>query len=274
MHLWHLKSYNSFIPVSEGLAMVQKSFVSFFSARAARTSLMVCTMAAATSILSGCFPVAATGVVVGALSVADRRTTGAQADDQSIELKAFNRFRDQFKSDRVSLSVVSYNRIVLLTGYVPDEATKAEAARSAGKIDNVRSVINEVMVGPPASIRAYGSDSVLTARIKASLLEAKDLQANTIKVYTEGNTAYLMGIVTEREANRATDIASRVSGVRRVVRAFEVISEAELSRMQLQTGGMSNKPESSAPASGPGAAAETTPGVRPLGGGAEVTPIR
>lgn len=258
--------------------MSQKSFVPPFSSSLARTSLVICAMAAVTSVLSGCFPVAATGVVVGAFSVADRRTTGAQTEDQSIELKAFNRFRDHFKSDKVSLSVVSYNRIMLLTGYVPDEATKAEAARIAGTIDNVRSVINEVMVGPPASIRAYGTDAVLTARIKTSLLEAKDLQANTIKVYTESNTAYLMGIVTEREASRASDIASRVSGVRRVVRAFEVISEAELARIQLQSGGANNKPESSTPVptAAPSAAPSsgTQPVTRPGSPGAEVTPIR
>ena len=227
--------------------MLQKSFASFPTVSTARISFMACALAATASVLSGCFPVAATGVVVGAFTVADRRTTGAQAEDQAIELKAFNRFRDRFKSDQVSLSVVSYNRILLLTGYVPDEATKTEAARMASSIDNVRSVINEVLVGPPGSIRAYGSDAFLTGRIKTSLLDAKDLQANTIKVYTEGNTAYLLGIVTEREAKRASDIASRVSGVRRVVRAFEIISEAELARIQLQTGGTSNKLESPAP---------------------------
>ena len=208
----------------------------------------VSAICAASVLVSGCFPVVATGVVGGALSITDRRTTGAQAEDQVIELKAFNRFRERFKSDKVSLTVTSFNRVALLTGVVPDDATKAEAARVLGQIDNVRSVINEVYVGPPASIRAYGSDVVLTTRVKASLLEAKDIQATVIKVLTESSIVYLMGIVTEREAARATNIASRVSGVRRVVRAFEIVTDSELARIQLQTGGTTNPPAPASPA--------------------------
>jgi osmotically-inducible protein OsmY len=230
--------------------------------------------------LAGCFPVVATGVVTGALSVSDRRTTGAQAEDQAIEIKAFNRFRERFKSSQISLSVVSFNRIALVTGYVPDEATKAEAARLVSSIENVRNSLNEIVVGLPPSIRTYGSDTVLTTRVKASMLEAKDLQAQVIKVYTESSTVFLMGIVTEREANRAADIASRISGVRRVVRAFETISEADLSRMQLQTGG--NNPaagptKSTPPSSGSVPNSPSAGGAAAIptnDGNAVVTPIR
>ena len=230
--------------------------------------------------LAGCFPVVATGVVTGALSVSDRRTTGAQAEDQAIEIKAFNRFRERFKSSQISLSVVSFNRIALVTGYVPDEATKAEAARLVSSIENVRNSLNEIVVGLPPSIRTYGSDIVLTTRVKASMLEAKDLQAQVIKVYTESSTVFLMGIVTEREANRAADIASRVSGVRRVVRAFETISEADLSRMQLQTGGnnpAAGPPKSTPPSSGSVPNPPSAGGAAAIptnDGNAVVTPIR
>jgi osmotically-inducible protein OsmY len=230
--------------------------------------------------LAGCFPVVATGVVTGALSVSDRRTTGAQAEDQAIEIKAFNRFRERFKSGQISLSVVSFNRIALVTGYVPDEATKAEAARLVSSIENVRNSLNEVVVGLPPSIRTYGSDTILTTRVKASMLEAKDLQAQVIKVYTESSTVFLMGIVTEREANRAADIASRVSGVRRVVRAFETISEADLSRMQLQTGGnnpAAGPPKSTPPSSGSVPNPPSAGGAAAIptnDGNAVVTPIR
>ena len=230
--------------------------------------------------LAGCFPVVATGVVTGALSVSDRRTTGAQAEDQAIEIKAFNRFRERFKSSQISLSVVSFNRIALVTGYVPDEATKAEAARLVSSIENVRNSLNEVVVGLPPSIRTYGSDTILTTRVKASMLEAKDLQAQVIKVYTESSTVFLMGIVTEREANRAADIASRVSGVRRVVRAFETISEADLSRMHLQTGGnnpAAGPPKSTPPSSGSVPNPPSAGGAAAIptnDGNAVVTPIR
>ena len=230
--------------------------------------------------LAGCFPVVATGVVTGALSVSDRRTTGAQAEDQTIEIKAFNRFRERFKSSQISLSVVSFNRIALVTGYVPDEATKAEAARLVSSIENVKNSLNEIVVGLPPSIRTYGSDTILTTRVKASMLEAKDLQAQVIKVYTESSTVFLMGIVTEREANRAADIASRVSGVRRVIRAFETISEADLSRMHLQTGGnnpAAGPPKSTPPSSGSAPNPPSAGGAAAIptnDGNAVVTPIR
>ena len=230
--------------------------------------------------LAGCFPVVATGIVTGALSVSDRRTTGAQAEDQAIEIKAFNRFRERFKSSQISLSVVSFNRIALVTGYVPDEATKAEAARLVSSIENVKNSLNEIVVGLPPSIRTYGSDTILTTRVKASMLEAKDLQAQVIKVYTESSTVFLMGIVTEREANRAADIASRVSGVRRVVRAFETISEADLSRMHLQTGGnnpAAGPPKSTPPSSGSAPNPPSAGGAAAIptnDGNAVVTPIR
>lgn len=244
-----------------------------------RVSLIALSLGAATVTLTGCFPVVATSMVAGALSVSDRRTAGAQAEDQAIELKAFNQFRDRFKSDQVSLSVTSFNRIALLTGYAPNEATRADAAKIVASIDNVRSVINEVALGPAPSLRTYGSDTILTARIKASLVDAKDLQANVIKVYTDSSTVYLMGVVTEREAKRATDIASRVSGVRRVIRAFEVISEADLSRIQLQSGGSANAApiiQSSVPASNAAPAAPAPPASASTAGeaGAVVTPIR
>ncbi len=243
-----------------------------------RLALMACALGASTVVLTGCFPVVATGVVAGALSVSDRRTTGAQTEDQAIELKAFNRFREQFKADNVSLSVVSFNRIALITGYAPNANIKAEAARLVSGVDNVRSVLNEVIIGPVPSIRTYGTDTVLTTRVKASLLEAKDIQANVIKVITESSTVFLMGIVTEREAARAADIASRVSGVRRVVRAFEIITEAELSRIQLQTGGSNNTAPAAPAKPAPSSSAQPTANqaaVTPTNDvGAVVTPIR
>ncbi len=222
--------------------------------------------------LSGCFPVVATGVVAGAFSISDRRTTGAQAEDQAIELKAFNRFREQFKSDKISLSVVSFNRIALVTGVVPDAATKAEAARIVAGIDNVRNVLNEVTIGSPTSLKTYGTDVVLTTRVKASYIDRKDLQANLVKVYTEAGVVYLMGLLTEREANVAADLASKVPGVVRVVRAFEIISEAEAARLRAQIGspGASGTPApiqsatTAAPAPAPAKADE----------GAVVTPVR
>ena len=246
-----------------------------------RTAVIAAALGSGAILLTGCFPVVATSMVAGALAITDRRTAGAQAEDAAIEIKAFNRFRERLKSDQISLTVTSFNRIALLTGYVPSEQARTEAAQLVQSIDNVRSVINEVAIGPAPSVRAFGVDTVLTARVKASLLEAKDVQANVIKVYTDASTVYLMGVVTEREAKRATDIASRVTGVRRVIRAFEVISEEELARIQLQTGGAGNAAPVSAPppsarplSASPATPAASSPAAPAAETGAVVTPIR
>jgi osmotically-inducible protein OsmY len=213
-------------------------------------------------------------MVAGAVSLADRRTTAAQAEDQTIELKAFTRLRDRFKSEPTSISVTSFNRIVLVTGYVPNQAAKTEAIRMVSAVENVRSVLDELVVGPKPSLQTYGTDTVLTTRVKTALIAAKDIQGNVVKVYTESSTVFLMGIVTDREATRAADIASRVSGVRRVVRAFEVISEAELGRIQQQQKDQGTSPAPTATSSGSVSSSPSMATDSAGGAGAVVTPIR
>lgn len=176
--------------------------------------------------LPGCFPVVATGMVAGAMSMSDRRTTGAQAEDQAIELKAASRLRQRFSSDKaISTSVVSFNRTALITGFAPDPATKLEIGEIVAKVENVRQVVNEIQLSRPAGTVSYTQDVYLTTRVKLTLLDHRSINANAIKVVTESSTVYLMGLVTEKEANEAASLTSRVPGVRRVVRAFEIISE-------------------------------------------------
>jgi osmotically-inducible protein OsmY len=228
------------------------------------------------SSLSGCFTLAATGMVVGALSISDRRTTGAQADDQAIEIKAFNRYRDRFKGDAaVTPSVTSYNRIALVTGFVPDEQTKAEVGRIASQIENVRQVINEVFVGVPASLATYGKDVVLTTRVKTAMLDAKDLNGNLIKVVSESGTVYLMGMVVPREADRASEIAARVPGVRRVIRAFEMITEAQAKALESAAKDGKSLPDVRGQATGaPPSATPALPATPATPSGVQVTPVR
>ena len=204
-----------------------------------RLAMVACSLGLMATTLTGCFPVVATGVVVGAMSVADRRTTGAQTDDQAIEIKAFNRLRENNKTKAASLSVVSFNRIALLTGYAPDAATRAEALEIVKRIENVREVLNEVTLGPKPSLATYSGDVIITTRVKSALLSSQEVKANTVKVFTESGIVYLMGIVSEREARAAAVVASKISGVRRVVRAFEVISDNDLQNLErrLQTSG-------------------------------------
>lgn len=186
----------------------------------------------ATTALSACAPLLLGGAFVGGSMVAiDRRTSGAQVDDQAIEIKGINRVKDAI-GDRGSVSVTSYNRIVLLTGTVPTEADKLAVERNVSAIENVKSVVNEVAIGTAASFGTRSSDTLITSKVKASLVDAKDIQSNAFKVVTERGVVYLMGRVTEREATRAADIARGVSGVLKVVKVFEIVSEAELNNLQ------------------------------------------
>lgn len=183
--------------------------------------------------LSACVPlVVGGGMVAGSLLAVDRRTTGIQLEDQSIELKAGNRIRETL-GDKARISVTSYNRQVLLTGEVGNAQDKETLGRLVESVDNVRAVVNETVVAPfTATLSQRSGDTFITGKVRASLLDAKDLQASAFKVVTENKVVYLMGIVTPREAKRAAEIARGVNDVTKVVRVFEVISEDELARYQ------------------------------------------
>ncbi|MDQ6640763.1 MAG: BON domain-containing protein [Pseudomonadota bacterium] len=192
-------------------------------------SHLVAAALAASTLLAGCAPLLVGGAVVGGAMVAtDRRTSGSQVDDEVIELKAKGRMGEAFPDDRVRINTTSYNRMVLLTGEVPSEADKTTAEQVVARIDNVVSVVNELSVGPANTFTERTKAAFITAKVKASLVDAKDLFANSIKVVTHRGVVYLMGRVTEREATRAAEIARGVSGVAKVVRVFEILSEAEL----------------------------------------------
>jgi osmotically-inducible protein OsmY len=196
-----------------------------------RLTALLAALAAATT-LSACAPLLLGGAIVGSsMMVTDRRTSGTQVDDQAIELKGVKRV-SELLGERGSVSVTSYNRIVLLTGTVLAEPDKGAVERAIAGIENVRSVVNEVAIGTAASFGNRSNDTVLTGKVKASFVDAKDVQANAFKVITERGVVYLMGRVTEREANRAADIARGVSGVQKVVKVFEIVTEAELADLQ------------------------------------------
>jgi osmotically-inducible protein OsmY len=187
--------------------------------------------AALVGALSGCAPLVVGAVGTGVLVATDRRTSGAQLEDQGIELRAASRLRDQF-GDRARVVVTSFNRRVLLTGEVPSEADRAAAVRIVTGVENVREIVDELAVMSSPSFTARSSDALVTARVKAAMVDAKDLQAMAVKVLTERGTTYLLGRVTQREADRATDITRSIPGVQRVVRVFEIITDEELQRMQ------------------------------------------
>jgi osmotically-inducible protein OsmY len=185
-------------------------------------------VAALGATLSACAPLVVGGAAVTALVAVDRRTSGAQLDDQGIELRASNRLKDELGDAHARYAISSYNRRVLITGEASSEAVKTKVTQIVTGVENVREVINELGVTNSPSLKERASDTLITGRVKASLVDAKDLSASAFKVVTERGTVYLMGRVTQREADRATDIARNTQSVSRVVRVFEIISEQEL----------------------------------------------
>ena len=185
---------------------------------------------AGVSLLSGCAPLVVGGAVVGGLVAVDRRTSGTQLEDEAIELKVANAVNKEL-GERVHLNVTSYNRRVLLTGEVRNDADRSRATLLAQSQENVKDVVNDLAIGASSSLSQRTKDTVTTGQVKAAFVDAKDLQASAVKVVTERGIVYLMGRVTAREAQRATDIARGISGVAKVVRVFEDISEEELKRL-------------------------------------------
>ena len=182
--------------------------------------------------LTACVPVIMGGAVMGTAMVAsDRRTSGAQLEDTGIELRAVNRIQEAL-GDRAHINVTSFNRRALITGEVPTAQDKQQVEQIVLKVDNVQSAVNELTVLGNSSLTQRSSDALITGKVKAGMVDAKDLFANAFKVVTERGNVYLMGRVTQREADRATEIARSTSGVLKVVRVFEIITEEELRQMQ------------------------------------------
>lgn len=193
-----------------------------------RLTLSLVAVGAVAASVSGCVPLVLGGAAVGGTVVAiDRRSTGIQVEDEAIEMRVANAIREKVGTE-AHINVTSYNRQVLLTGEVPNEAFKQKAEEYARASQNVKSVVNELAVTFNTSLSQRSTDTLITGKVKASIVDAKDLSSNAFKVVTERNVVYLMGRVTEREAKRSAEIARGVANVQKVVRVFEVISEDEL----------------------------------------------
>lgn len=168
-----------------------------------------------------CVPVLlGAGGAAAVTSLEDRRSTGAQLDDESIEIRATNRVNDRF-GDRVHVSVTSYNRIALVTGEVPDERARAEVEKIVLAVPNVRGITDDLQIAGPSSFGSRTNDSYLTTKVRGRLLDTKRLSPVHVKVVSEAGVVYLMGIVTDAEADEAVELARTTGGVRKVVKAFE-----------------------------------------------------
>ena len=198
--------------------------------RFAAVSLSILALA---GTLSACAPLVLGGAAVGTMVAIDRRTSGAQLEDEGIELRAASRLPEPI-GERGHINVNSYNRQVLLTGEVASEADKQNAEQVVSRVENVKGIVNDLAVMGNSSLTQRSADTLTTGKVRASLVDDKLLTASAFRVVTERGTTYLMGLVTQREADRATAIARGVGGVQRVVRVFEMISEEDLRRIAPQ----------------------------------------
>lgn len=180
-------------------------------------------MSASTQLLQGCVPLAATGIGAAALMVGDRRSTGIYVEDENIEWKARGRLIDRFKDTHVN--VTSFNLTVLLTGEAPSEQVKTEVADAIRAIPSVKNVVNELVIGGNTAYTARANDTLITTNVKTRFINNGKFSINHVKVVTEANTAFLLGIVTREEAEAATELARTTGGVSRVVKVFEYIEQ-------------------------------------------------
>ncbi len=178
-------------------------------------------LAAAGALLAGCIPaLIGAGGAAAYTALEDRRTAGTQIDDESIEVRSANRVNDRF-GDRVHVNVTAFNRTALITGEVPDEAARAEVEKIVRAVPTVRGVTNDLQIAGASSLGARTNDSYLTSKVKARLIDSRTVSPLHIKVVTEAGVVYLLGIVTEAEADEAVELARTTGGVRKVVKVFE-----------------------------------------------------
>ena len=184
-------------------------------------SLAVLLSLAAVLLLAGCPAVIIGGGAVAYGTIEDRRTSGTMIDDDSIETRIGRSVRERY-GENTHVNVISFNRSVLLTGEVPEDAKKTEIEKLAQGSGNVRNITNELQVGTPSSLGARANDSYITTKVKGRILDSNKVNPIHVKVVTEAGVVYLMGIVTEQEAADAVDVARNTGGVVKVVRIFDL----------------------------------------------------
>ena len=195
------------------------------------TALAIGTLTAA----QGCIPVIVGGTGAAVAMATDRRSSGTYVEDEGIEWKAGNRINERL-GDKVHVNATSFNRKLLLTGEAFNEASRDEAGRIAAAVENVKEVVNDLRIAPTSTLSARGNDSYISSKVKARFVDQKDFHIQQVKVTTEAGTVFLMGLVTEKEGNAATEVARTTNGVQKVVRVFEYISEEEARRLDNITG--------------------------------------
>ena len=195
--------------------------------------------AAVLPTLQGCFPIVATGATAGVLAAVDRRSVGTQTEDETIEWKASARINERL-GDRAHVNVTAYNRKALLTGEAFTEEAKAEVDKVVKEIPNVQGTYNEIVVAPTSSFSARSNDAFITSKIKSRSVDNGKFNPVHVKVITEAGSAFLLGMVTQAEADAAIEVARTTSGVKKVVNLMEIITISQASGMD--NAAQNNKP--------------------------------
>lgn len=179
--------------------------------------------------LTGCTPAVIGGAAVGAAVIHDRRPSSAMLADQRIELQAINRYHGTpGLAANSRIAATSYNRILLLTGQAPTRQARDRYANLVSRLPEVRKVINQISIGPKASLKRKSEDAYLTSRVKVALasVDIAEFDPTRVKVVTESGTVHLLGILTEKEATAVVDKVRQVPGVIAVVKLFELFDPA------------------------------------------------
>lgn len=191
-------------------------------------------LAALAPTLSGCFPLAVVGVGAGAMMVADRRISETYLADEAIEVRANNRINEYFGS-ATHVNVTSFNRGVLLSGECLSHEDKARIEQIVTGVPNVRVVYNQLLIAQASSMGGRSNDAFVTSKVKGRFLDSKQFSANHVKVVTEWGTVFLLGLVTQQEADAAVEITRTTGGVLKVVRLFEIITPEEAARLDVRS---------------------------------------
>lgn len=195
------------------------------------TASLLSTLVLCLGLASCAAPLMFGGVIGGAMVATDRRSAGIQLEDEMIEQRSRTAMRENF-GNKEHINVTSYNRQVLITGEVSNDNVRRQVEALVSRVENVRAVVNELAIGQASSTSDRANDVLLAAKVKASMVDTEDVFANVFKVVSERGTVYLMGRVTQREANRATEVVRGIGGVKRVVRVFDYLTEEELRAIQ------------------------------------------
>ena len=181
---------------------------------------------------SACAPMLIGSAAVASKVAIDRRTAGIQLEDEGIELRTASGLRSQLLRN-TNVRISSYNRLVLITGEVNNESERLQVERFVNSQDNVKSVVNDLIISPESSLTQRAQDTLITTKIRALLIQAKDIHSSAVNIVTERGVVYLMGRLTPREANKVAELirTSNIAGLQKVVKVFETISEEDLSRL-------------------------------------------